>query len=199
MFKFLGVILMSTLIATNALAAGEIKLPLPDKVGKKTLMHAINMRKSSKAYINKEIDAITLGTILWAAYGLNRSTGERTIPTAMNQKDLSIYVTKKDGTYKYDANYHQLIPVSKEDLRPLFNTQDYMNNVPVVLIYTGSKEDYASMHAGSAYQNVGLFAAANEMGSVVRGYFDKEAVKAKLNLPEGERVIISQAVGYPTE
>jgi len=154
------------------------------------------MRKSSKAYINKEIDAVTLGTILWAAYGLNRSTGERTIPTAMNQKDLSVYVTKKDGTYKYDANYHQLIPVSKEDLRPLFNTQEYMTNVPVVLIYTGSKEDYASMHAGSAYQNVGLFAAANEMGSVVRGYFDKEAVHKALNLPVEERVIISQAVGY---
>ncbi|MBQ8251047.1 MAG: nitroreductase family protein [Alphaproteobacteria bacterium] len=187
---------MSTLIATSALAAGEIKLPHPDKVGKKTLMHAINMRKSSKIYINKEIDAVTLGTILWAAYGLNRSTGERTIPTAMNQKDLSVYVTKKDGTYKYDADYHQLIPVSKEDLRPLFNTQEYMADVPVVLIYTGSKEDYASMHAGSAYQNVGLFAAANEMGSVVRGYFDKEAVHKALNLPVEERVIISQAVGY---
>ncbi len=187
---------MSTLIATNAIAAGEIKLPFPDKLGKKTLMHAINMRKSTKSYIDKEIDNITLGTILWAAYGVNRSTGERTIPTAMNKKDLSVYVTKKNGTFKYDADNHQLIPVSKEDLRPLFNTQDYMQNVPVVLIYTGSKEDYASMHAGSAYQNVSLFAVANEMGSVVRGYFDKEAVHKALNLPAEERVIISQAVGY---
>ena len=97
MFKFLGVILMSTLIATNAMAAGEIKLPFPDKLGKKTLMHAINMRKSTKSYIDKEIDNVTLGTILWAAYGVNRSTGERTIPTAMNKKDLSVYVTKKKG------------------------------------------------------------------------------------------------------
>ena len=199
MFKFLGVILMSTLISTTALAEGEIKLPFPDKVGKKTLMHAINMRKSTKAYSTKELDNITLGTVLWAAYGTNRSTGERTIPTAMNKKDLNVYVTKKEGTFKYDADRHQLIPVSKEDIRPLFNTQDYMNNVPVVLIYTGSNEEYAAMHAGSAYQNVGLFASANNMGSVVRGHFDKEAVKAKLNLPEGERVIISQAVGYPAE
>lgn len=190
---------MSTLIATNAFSAGEIKLPLPDKLGKKTLMYAINMRKSTKSYIDKEIDNITLGTLLWVAYGVNRTTGERTIPTAMNQKDLSIYVAKKDGTFKYDADKHQLIPVLKEDIRPLFNTQDYMQNVPVVLIYTGSKEDYAVMHAGSAYQNVGLFAAANEMGSVVRGYFDKEAVKTKLNLPDEERVIISQAIGYPSE
>lgn len=199
MIKFIGAVLISTLIVTSALAEGEIQLPFPDKLGKKTLMHSINMRKSTKAYSKKELDANTLATVLWAAYGMNRSTGERTIPTAMNKKDLSLYVTKKDGTFKYNADQHQLIPVSKEDIRPLFNTQDYMQNVPVVLIYTGSNEEYAAMHAGSAYQNVGLYAAANNMGSVVRGYFDKEAVKKALNLPEEERVIVSQAVGYPEE
>ena len=72
-----------------------------------------------------------------------------------------------------------------------------MKNVPLVLIYTGSKdEDYPAMHAGSAYQNVGLYAASRGLGAVVRGYFDKEAVAKALNLPNSEAVIISQATGW---
>lgn len=65
------------------------------------------------------------------------------------------------------------------------------------MIYTGSKdEDYPAMHAGSAYQNVGLYAASRGLGAVVRGYFDKEAVAKALNLPNSEAVIISQAIGW---
>ncbi len=201
MFKFLGAILMTGLISTTTLAnqTGDITFPFPDKLYKSTLMHAINMRKSTKSFLDKEIDDKTLGTLLWAAYGVNRSTGERTIPTAMNKKDLDIYVARKDGTFKYDADNHKLKRLSTEDIRPLFNTQEYMANVPVVLIYTGSMEDYAVMHAGSAYQNVALFTVAANLGNVVRGYFDKEAVKNKLSLSKESRVIISQAIGYKAD
>lgn len=199
MFKFLGVLFMTGLISTASLAQNAIELPFPDKLYKQTLMHTINMRKSTKNYADKDIDIKTLSTLLWTAYGVNRTTGERTIPTAMNKKDLNIYVAKSDGAFKYDAENHKLIPVTTEDIRPLFNTQEYMSNVPVVLIYTGSAEEYAAMHAGSAYQNVALFTVAAGMGNVVRGYFDKEAVKNKLSLSKGERVIVSQAVGYKAE
>ena len=83
-----------------------------------------------------------------------------------------------------------------ENYLNLFNKQDYMKTVPVVLVYTGSQNDYAVMHAGSAYQNVELYTAANNMASIVRGFFDREKVSEVLNLPEGDRVIISQAIGW---
>ena len=41
-----------------------------------------------------------------------------------------------------------------------------------------------------------IFAAANGMASIVRGYYDRDQVMAALKLPEGERVIISQAIGW---
>ena len=130
-------------------------------------------------------------------YGVNRSGGLRTIPTAMNQKDLEIYVAKADGIWQYNAISHTLKQIGTDNILPLFQTQDYMKNVPLVLIYTGSKdEDYPAMHAGSAYQNVGLYAASRGLGAVVRGYFDKEAVAKALNLPNSEAVIISQAIGW---
>ena len=52
------------------------------------------------------------------------------------------------------------------------------------------------MHAGSAYQNVGLYAASKGMHSVVRGYFDNDRVAKALNLENGERAIVSQAIGW---
>ena len=60
-------------------------------------------------------------------------------------------------------------------------------------------EDYAVMHAGSAYQNVDLYAATNNLGSVVRAFFDKQEVAKALNLKENQQVIVSQAIGYEEE
>ena len=72
-----------------------------------------------------------------------------------------------------------------------------MKNVPLILVWTSTNKDYGAMHAGSSYQNVGLFASAYKMGAVVRGYFDKEQVKQALKLNPNEYVLVSMAVGYP--
>ena len=192
---FLGAVAAASLI--NSASAIEQKLPEPDKQGGIPLMQALNERKSIKEFTNKEIDAQTLSEVLWAAYGVNRSGGLRTIPTAMNQKDLDIFVAKKDGVWQYNAVDHELVLISNENILPAFATQDYMKNVPAVLIYTGSRdEDYPAMHAGSAYQNVELYAASRGMASVVRGYFEKADVAKALKLPSSKRVIISQAIGW---
>ena len=197
MKKLLGAFIMTTLLTMGANASDLTKLPQPDKSGNATLIQALENRQSIKEFADKDLDNKTLSSILWAAYGVNRTDGHRVIPTAMNQKDLSIYVFKKDGIFLYNADENGLHPITNKDNRALFMTQDYMSNVPVILVYTGSTEDYAAMHAGSAYQNVGLYAAAYGLANVVRGFFDKADVEKVLNLPKGQRVIISQAVGFP--
>ena len=176
--------------------AEDIYLPEPNKTGKTTLMQALEDRHSDRTFADKPVDERTLSTILWAAYGVNRSDGKRTIPTALDKKDLNIYVFNCEGIWLYDATNNLLKQVSDQNKLNLFQTQDYMATVSTILVYTGSTEDYAVMHAGSAYQNVNLFAAANNMASIVRGYFDKAQVAEALSLPEDQRVIISQAIGY---
>ena len=190
----LGVI-MSAFIASSAMAA-DIKLPEPDKTNTTTLISALEHRHSDREFSDKALDNQTLSTVLWAAFGINREDGKRTIPTALDKKDLNIYVFNKDGIWLYDANENLLKQQSSENHLDLFQLQDYMKAVSTVLVYTGSTEDYAAMHAGSAYQNVELYAAANNMASIVRGYYDREKVPEVLNLPAGQRVIISQAVGW---
>lgn len=194
MKKFIGV-LMAGFVATSALAA-DIKLPMPEKTNNTTLIQALENRYSEREFSDKVVDNQTLSNLLWAAYGVNREDGRRTIPTALNKKDLNIYVFNKDGIWLYDATKNSLIQQSAENYLKLFQLQDYMEPVSTVLVYTGSNEDYAAMHAGSAYQNVELYIAANNMASVVRGYFEREKVREVLKLPDGQRVIISQAIGW---
>ncbi len=186
---------MAGFMATSALAA-EIKLPSPEKTNTTTLIQALENRHSDREFSDQVVDTQTLSNLLWAAYGVNRADDKRTIPTALNKKDLNVYVFNKDGIWLYDATKNSLIQQSAENYLKLFQLQDYMEPVSTVLVYTGSNEDYAAMHAGSAYQNVELYIAANNMASVVRGYFEREKVREVLKLPNGQRVIISQAIGW---
>ena len=195
MFQKLTLVLAAVLISSGVMA-DDIRLPEPNKTGKTTLMQALDDRHSDRVFADTEVDDGTLSTILWAAYGVNRDDGKRTIPTAKDTKDLAVYIFKKEGVWLYDADNNLLKQVSDQNQMTLFQKQDYMMSVPVVLVYTGSQADYAAMHAGSAYQNVELFAAANNMASIVRGYFDHEKVSEVLKLGKGQRAIISQAIGW---
>lgn len=188
-------------LMSSVATAETINLPTPQIDNGATLYQALKDRHSVRSYSTKPIDEQMLSNILWVAYGANREDGRRTIPTARNLKDLSVYVTDSEGTFLYDGEANTLTKVLDNSLLDMFQSQPYMANVPVVLIYTGSKadNDYAIMHAGSAYQNVELYAATNELGCVVRALFDKEAVAKALNLPEDERAIVSQAIGYEEE
>lgn len=184
-------------LSTGICKGADINLPRADQEGGMPLMEALKKRKTIRQFGDRIIDRQTLSNILWAAYGVNRPDGYRTIPTAKNEKDLTVYITDANGVWRYEAETHTLRQVSEQTLIPYFQLQDYMHNVPLVLIYTGSDADFAAMHAGSAYQNVGLYAASVGMSNVVRAYFDREEVEQALNLGYNQRVIISQAIGWP--
>lgn len=198
MRKTAGVIMAMAIWMQSAAAQTLQPLPSPETTGGMPVLQAMAGRRSTRSFGDKAVDEQTLSNILWAAYGENRADGRRTIPTALNEQDLAVYVAKSDGVWLYDAHKNALQPVAEENILPLFNRQDYMAKVPLVLIYVGSDDErgFAAMHAGSAYQNVGLYAASAGLADVVRGYFDHDAVGKALNLPQGQKVIISQAVGW---
>lgn len=171
------------------------KLPLPDKSGEVTLMEAISRRQTTREFSAKKIDDQTLSDILFAAWGITHN-GKHTIPTAKNTQDLNVYAVMPDGTWLYDPASHSLSRASSEDLRSYFNKQDFMTDAQLTLLYTGKDKNYAPMHAGSAYQNVGLYAASRGLNNVVRGYFDKEGIAKALRV-DSENVLISQTIGWP--
>lgn len=157
----LCVAVMASLFMTfDAFAQEAVKLPAPDLTGGMPLMQAMKERKTERAFSTEALDNQTLSDMLWAAWGYNRPD-KRTIPTARNRQNMEVYVLKADGAFRYDARANSLIPVTAQDLRPLAAKQDFVLNAPVTLLFVADEDDkYAGMHAGSAYQNVGLYCAS---------------------------------------
>ena len=182
------------LFTVNVNAMEVKKLPEPDK--SEELMKLIDARHSSREYSNKEINEQTLSDLLWTAFGIN-NRGTRTIATARNEQNLKVYVVYKNTIWTYDASANSLVKVSDNEVTEYIAKQDFVRNAPVNLIYTGSDKDYSAFHAGSAAQNVYLYATSKGLNTIVRGYIDKDELKDKLHLDRDEFVIMNQVIGYP--
>ena len=185
-------------MAAQVMAAESVTLPLPNPItaGGRPFMEVLTARQSNRTFAPPALESQTLSNVLYAAYGISHD-GKHTIPTAKNEQNLTVYVFNAEGVWKYNPQMNGLLLISEQDQRSLFNTQSYMQTVPLILVYTGSDPVNSPMQAGAAFQNVGLYAASVGLSNVVRGYFDKQAVKTALKLPMDEQVIISQAVGWP--
>ena len=161
-------------------------------------MEAVNKRQSRREFRPKAVDDQTLSDILYVAWGISHD-GKRTIPTSMNKQNMNVYTVMADGAWLYQAETNTLKQVSDKDLRPLMAKQDYVKDAPLVLVYTGTDEKNSPLHAGSAYQNVGLYCADKGLNNVVRGYFEKADLEKELKLNENQWIVVSQAVGWPKE
>ncbi len=188
-------LMLFSVSAPLSVQAEEIKkLPQPDKSSE--LMQLIDNRHSSREYSNKDISEQTLSDLLWASFGINKK-GTRTVPTAMNQQNLKVFVVYQNSIWSYDAAANSLVKVSDEEISTYIAKQDFVKNAPLNLIYTGSDKDYSSFHAGAAAQNVYLYATSKGLNTIVRAYIDKDELKDKLHLDRDEFVIMNQVIGYP--
>ena len=185
--------------AVNSDAAETKKLPEPDlNESSDSLLQIINSRQSGRSYnTDKRVDDETLSQILWSARGVNQY-GKITIPTARNNQDLKVFVLDGKGAWLYNAKANQLEKVSNKNMLPyLAEKQDFILNAPVHLVYTSSDKKWGFAHAGSAYQNVYLFATAQGLSTVIRGLPNDKKMAQALNLNADEFTIAHQPIGYP--
>ena len=197
--------LFTTIFATSLIgssiadAADTKSLPQPDlNQSSPTLMQLLNNRQSMRSFAtDKMIDNQTLSEILWVANGM-KENGKRTIPTARNQQNLKVFLLQTDGIWYYNAQDNQLEKISDENaIAAAGSAQPYSMEAPVHLIYTSSDAKWGKEHAGSAYQDVYLYATAKGLATVIRGMVDEEALHKALKLDDEEFVIAHQPVGYP--
>ena len=90
MFKLIGGLLMG-LMVTSAVA-GDIKLPQPEKTNTTTFIQALENRHSDREFSSNPVDDKTLSTVLWVAYGVNK-TDEKNIKLKKlmeNYKSISL-------------------------------------------------------------------------------------------------------------
>ncbi|HNR69434.1 MAG TPA: SagB/ThcOx family dehydrogenase [bacterium] len=199
---------LSTFVATTALATTPISLPTPQQRIGMDLMEALQQRQSIRNFSSDSLSYQELSDVLWAAFGINRpETGKRTAPSAMNRQEIQIYAALASGLYRYDASGHQLIKVSDKDIRSDTGRQDWVAQAPLNLIYVSdfsqldrgddtAKKLISSTNAGFIGQNVYLYCAAAGLATVVRGGFNEQMLAKSMQLPEHMKIILTQTVGH---
>jgi SagB-type dehydrogenase family enzyme len=149
-----------------------------------------------------------LSNLLWAAFGLNRSGGGRTAPSALNAQEIDVYAALAGGLYIYDAKSHALRLIDRCDARRVTGYQDFVDEAPLDLVYVADfahldrlpadqRAIFSGTCAGAVAQNVYLYCASAGLATVVRGWLDRAALAKALRLSDDQHVLLAQTVGYP--
>ena len=202
------------MIMTASTIASElqiVRLPPPQTEGGKPLMQALKERHSAREFSPEVLPPQMLSNLLWAAAGVNRpASGQRTVPSARDWREIDVYVATVEGMYRYDAKANALQPIVARDLRALTGVQDFVAMAPVNLVYVADfdrmegaaaeqKEFYAATDAGFIAQNVYLFCASANLATVVRGSVERVALAKAMGLAPHQRIMLAQTVGYPAK
>jgi len=206
-----GILASAALAATPGIAATqELKprdLPPPRSTGGQPLTEALKLRRSTREYSDRPLPAQVLSDLLWAAFGVNRPSGDRTAPYWRHVMVMDIYVAMADGVWLYEPKAHTLLPHLKDDIRAQTGLQDFVATAPLNLVYVAhgermtdiSSEErrlYASVDTGFIGQNVYLFCASEGLATVFRGAVDYPKLARTLQLPDQQFVTFAQTVGY---
>ena len=205
-----GIVASAALAAAPAAIAQELKpieLPPPRAEGGMPLTAALKLRRSTREYSDRSLPPQTLSDLLWAAFGINRPSGDRTAPYWRHIMVIDIYVAMANGIWIYEPKAHALLPHLPGDIRAQTGLQDFVATAPLNLVYVAhgermtdiSPDDrrlYASVDTGFIGQNVYLFCASEGLATVFRGAVDYPKLARALRLPEQQFVTFAQTVGY---
>ena len=206
---FLSLLLLS--FSVLAVEPGEsVALPAPVTTGGMPLMDALSARHTVRDLKPDPISDQQLSDLLWAAWGVNRpGKGKRTAPSAVNAQEIDLYLVRADGAWRYDAQEHALVLITTQDLRRASGHQPVAAKAPVNLVFVADhsrfgpmvsaehREFYAAADAGFIGQNVYLFCASAGLGTVMRGWVDRDAMHGLLGLSHDQHVLLAQTVGWP--
>ncbi len=186
-----------------------IQLTEPDTVGDIALLQAMKNRKSDREFKSDNLSLEHLSGILWAANGVNRPNGKRTVPSALGLYPLKTYAVLSNGIYLYDPAKHELQPVVEGDYRNLAGLQPFVETAPLNLVFVADYNVYkernipaekylylASLDAGHCTQNVYLYCASENMKAVVRAGAKEKELLALLGLDDNNQFIVAQTIGY---
>lgn len=201
---------VATASGANAIVGQPPKitnLPSPRKSGGMPLISALQARQSTRDYSDRPIPWQLLSDLLWAGFGINRSSGDRTAPYWRHVMVIDLYLALADGVWIYEPKAHALISHLDKDIRAQTGLQDFVATAPLNLIYVAHGERmtdispeerrlYASVDAGFIGQNVYLFCASEGLATVFRGAVDYPKLARALQLPVQQFVTFAQTVGY---
>ena len=210
--------------ASNA-PAGDAKdlqpitLPKHETDGGKSVLAALQDRRTNRNISDKPLPLQMLSNLLWAAFGVNREQGSfgkpgRTAPSASNSQEIDLYVTLPEGVYLYEAVPHRLAPVVAGDFRAR-SGRGAATKAPVNIFYVVDltryvlegnpdrrindpevQKSYYCCASGLIAQSVYLFAASQGLAAWFHNC-NKDDTARDFKLRPQQKVLFAQTVGYP--
>ncbi|MGC1819276.1 MAG: nitroreductase family protein [Casimicrobiaceae bacterium] len=192
----------------QAAARESRALPPSRKTGGAPLMEALARRRSTREFSERTLPAQVLSDLLWAAYGINRPSGDRTAPYWRHIMVIDVYAAMADGVWLYDPSRHALVKELSDDIRAQTGLQDFVGRAPLDLVYVAhgdrmrdvgpaERRLYASVDAAFIGQNVYLYCASESLATVFRGAVDYPKLGAAMRLDASSFVTFAQTIGYP--
>lgn len=197
-----------------------ITLPKPEKDGGKSVLAALQERRTTRNISSKKLPQQVLSNLLWAAFGVNRKRAAfdkpgRTAPSASNSQEIDLYVALPEGVYIYEAVPHRLTPVASGDFRARAGRRGAAT-APVNIFYVVDRtrydlgegqpdrsigepevqKSYYYTDTGLIAQNVYLFAASQGLAAWFHNC-DRENTFKEFKLRPEQSVLFAQSVGYP--
>lgn len=194
----------------------RVKLPEPRSRSDTSVEDALYRRRSTREYREGPVSLAELSQLLWAAQGITDLRGHRTSPSAGALYPLELYVLAGDvkdlspGIYSYKPHRHELVRVERGDRRiDLCNAslgQSSVRNAAAVIVFSAVYDRttvkygergirYVHMEAGHAAQNVYLQAVSLNLGTVVIGAFNDDAVKKIMKMTDREKPLSIMPLG----
>ena len=212
MKKFLLALATACLVSTTTFAA-DMTLPPPNTNDKISVMDALKQRQSSRNFVDKNLSPVQLSKILWAANGINRENGKRTVPAALGVYSVEVYAVTREGIFLYDETNHKLKLIAEGDFRSVTTTgQSFVSKAAVNLVYvempaawqnskhrTPPREaqiSFANILVGAMIQNVALAAETEGLGNCVRGSINRDEFKKVAKLSDEKNILLAQSVGF---
>lgn len=192
-----------------SISAQDVKLPAVTlSQSSKTVVEALASRHSVRAYADKKLSLQEISNLCWAACGVARDAEHRTAPTAMNRKEIRLFVITDEAAYEYMAKENTLRFIAKGDNRALVaGGQQFVETAPLSLVMVidfeifGRSGEKALMmgcvDAGNVSENVNLYCEAVGLVTVPRATMNVAELSKLLGLTDKQLPIMNNPVGYP--
>jgi SagB-type dehydrogenase family enzyme len=209
---FLTAIFVIMLISrTFSAEKKDIDLPKYPSSVKADLVTTLEKRKSVREFAPHKLSLEDVSAILWAANGVNRSSGKRTAPSAYGQQYIDIYIVTDTGGFLYDAPAHRLKHIISANVKNNMSGQDFVGKASHIVVLVAnmdkipgvssgkeseSKLNWAHATSGTIAQNVYLMSAARGVGTCIVAGINEEGIRKSLGLSKQMKPLYVMPLGY---
>ncbi len=197
-----------------------ITLPRPQTEGGKSVLAALQERRTNRNIRPEKLPPQMLSNLLWAAFGVNLEHGSfgkpgRTAASASNSQEIDLYVALPDCVYLYEAEPHRLAPVVAGDFRAHAG-RGASATAPVNIFFVADltrydqgpsqpdrnignpevQKGYYYVATGLIASNIYLFAASQGLAAWFHNC-NRDAAAKDFNLRPEQRLLYAQTVGHP--